>query len=77
MTFKTDQSSQFQPNSMMVTKFTFLTQFQNSNQTDFTDYADNSNNANNADNANNLHYTDNLDKYFTMQTFSTIRPFFQ
>ena len=50
---------------------------ENADSADNADNAYNTYNADNADNADNLYYADNLDNYFTIQTRSTIRPFFQ
>ena len=74
----------------ILTKFYNVDQLQhNSDNVDNADNADNEDNADNADNAHNAHnaenadnadslyITDNLDKDFTIGTFSTIKPFFQ
>ena len=46
-------------------------------ENNYTDDTVNAENAENANNADNAVIADNLDKDFTIRTFSTIMPFFQ
>ena len=66
-----DQIPQFLPN------FSYQAIQDNSDNANKAENTDDTDSADNADNANNTDNAYNLDKYFTMWTFSTIKPFFQ